>query len=54
VVCETTPLTQSIRNAEREHPVPAPAIERMIARWDPPDLTEVESVTTVASGGATA
>ena len=30
------------RNREREHPVPWEAIERMVGKWDHPDLTECE------------
>jgi hypothetical protein len=32
------------QNREREHPVPAAAIERLPDRWDVPDLTEAHRV----------
>jgi predicted kinase len=35
----------STRNAARPAPVPAAAVERMIARWETPDITEAHAVT---------
>jgi predicted kinase len=32
------------QNADREHPVPADVIQRMLARWEVPDLTEAHQV----------
>jgi predicted kinase len=32
------------QNAERQHPVPARAIERLLGRWEVPDLTEAHQV----------
>ena len=40
VYLETSEATAARRNSERERPVPVPAIERMLDRWEPPDLTE--------------
>ena len=40
VYVETTASEQSRRNSERSAAVPAKAIERMLKRWQPPDLTE--------------
>lgn len=41
---ETTPAEQERRNLARTNPVPYGAIERMIARWEPPDLTECQEL----------
>jgi hypothetical protein len=41
VVCETDPETLAARNAARRSPVPRLAIERMLSRWQPPDLIDV-------------
>jgi predicted kinase len=38
------------RNAARPRPVPAGVIDRMAARWEPPDLTEAHTVTWVLNG----
>jgi predicted kinase len=32
------------QNREREHPVPTSVIERLIGRWEVPDLTEAHQV----------
>ncbi|MBA2539633.1 MAG: AAA family ATPase [Deltaproteobacteria bacterium] len=44
VYVETTPDEQSSRNRERSDPVPWAVIERMLARWTVPDLTEAHEV----------
>ncbi|MBS1834690.1 MAG: AAA family ATPase [Acidobacteria bacterium] len=38
------------RNAARERPVPGPAMERMLERWDVPDVTEAAKVEWWRSG----
>jgi len=40
VYAETSPSEQARRNNERPDPVPGQVIERMLGRWQPPDLTE--------------
>lgn len=47
VYVETDPSTLSRRNAARERQVPGSAIERMLRRWEVPDLTEAHDVVTV-------
>jgi predicted kinase len=44
VYVETGEGSMKSRNAVRADPVPAPAIARMLARWEPPDLTECHDV----------
>ena len=51
VFVETDPSTLRERNRNRDRPVPWPAIERMIRRWEHPDETEAERVWTVAGSG---
>jgi predicted kinase len=41
---EAPPGVLLARNSARQSPVPAAAIERMIARWEAPDLTEAHAV----------
>jgi predicted kinase len=45
VALEAPPAVLSARNAARPSPVPAAAVERMIARWEAPDVTEAHAVT---------
>jgi predicted kinase len=45
VALEAPPAVISARNAARLSPVPAAAVERMIGRWETPDLTEAHAVT---------
>jgi predicted kinase len=45
VALEAPPAVISSRNALRPAPVPDSAVERMIARWETPDVTEAHSVT---------
>lgn len=45
VSVEAPPAVISARNAARTAPVPAAAVERMIARWETPDITEAHTVT---------
>lgn len=42
VALEAPPRELRRRNAERAHPVPWDAVERMVAKWDHPDLSECE------------
>lgn len=44
VYVEAPAREQRLQNRAREHAVPGRAIERMLERWDPPDLTEAHSV----------
>lgn len=44
VYCETGEAETRRRNAAREHSVPARAFERMLERWEPPDLTECHAL----------
>lgn len=44
VYLEASPKELERRNREREHPVPWSAIEKMIQRWDVPQLSEACSV----------
>jgi predicted kinase len=39
------------RNAEREHPVPWPAIERMLDSWEAPSLTECHALVRWSADG---
>ena len=45
VYCEARPEDQSARNRGRKDPVPHAVIQRMLARWTVPDLTEAHDVT---------
>lgn len=49
VSVETTADQLKHRNAKRERPVPHSAVERMLRRWEAPDLTEAHEVTLVVS-----
>ncbi len=40
VYVETDPASLDARNRARSEPVPQAAIDRMLTRWEPPDLTE--------------
>jgi predicted kinase len=40
------------RNREREHPVPWEAVERMVDKWDMPDLSECDVLVAPALAGA--
>ena len=44
VYLEASEAVLQARNSGREHPVPAAAIERMLRRWDMPDITEAHQV----------
>ncbi|NUR72990.1 MAG: AAA family ATPase [Hamadaea sp.] len=44
VSLEAPPGVVSARNSSRTSPVPAAAVERMIGRWETPDLTEAHAV----------
>ncbi|MEV0269039.1 AAA family ATPase [Hamadaea sp. NPDC050747] len=44
VSLEAPPGAISARNSARTSPVPAAAVERMIGRWETPDLTEAHAV----------
>ena len=44
VAVEAPPGVISARNAARPSPVPVAAVERMISRWETPDLTEAHCV----------
>lgn len=45
IVYLEAPLDEAARrNAARSRPVPKPAIERMLDRWEPPDLTECHAL----------
>ncbi len=52
VALEATPGELRRRNAERPHPVPWDAIERMVGKWDHPDLAECEVLEAPALDGA--
>lgn len=45
VAVEAPPAVISARNAARTAPVPAAAVERMVSRWETPDITEAHSIT---------
>lgn len=47
VAIESPPDVVAKRNAERERPVPAAAIDRMLGSWEFPDPTEAHEVVTV-------
>ena len=49
VYAETSPTEQARRNSERLDPVPGKVIERMLRRWEPPDLTECHQLEIVLS-----
>jgi tRNA uridine 5-carbamoylmethylation protein Kti12 len=40
VYVETCEAEADRRNRDRQRPVPAAAVARMLARWEVPDLTE--------------
>jgi predicted kinase len=44
VALEAPPGVISARNSARSAPVPAAAVERMVGRWETPDLTEAHTV----------
>ena len=50
VYVEVSPDRLFTQNAEREHPVPTGAIERLLGRWEVPDLTEAHQVDLVVTG----
>jgi tRNA uridine 5-carbamoylmethylation protein Kti12 len=43
--------TLLVQNREREHAVPEQAIERLLQRWEVPDLTEAHQVKLPVSEG---
>lgn len=49
VYAETSPSEQARRNNERPDPVPGRILERMLTRWEPPDLTECHGFEIVLS-----
>jgi tRNA uridine 5-carbamoylmethylation protein Kti12 len=52
VYVEAPPDVLRRQNRERERPVPSAVLERMLARWEAPDLTEAHQVDYVIAGGA--
>ena len=44
VYLEVSPADLLRQNREREHAVPEPVIEKLLSRWEVPDLTEAHRV----------
>jgi predicted kinase len=45
VAVEAAPDTLRIRNATRPAPVPPAVLDRLVGKWEAPDLTEAHTVT---------
>jgi predicted kinase len=50
VSVEASPQALAERNAARDAPVPGPVVDRLVARWETPDVTEAHRVSWVVTG----
>lgn len=49
IVWVETPWTELLRrNKKREHPVPVSVLDRLVEKWEPPDLTEAHTLERVS------